>query len=256
MGKRNIEEGSDSDHLSILQPSNLVPPDLREIKMAERRRIAQELHDAVTQTLYSMVVLGEAWRRQIEARDLQPALEHINELAGLAGQALEGVRLLIHDLQPRDLTHEGLLGALQIHLESVEQRSGIETRLLVTDEHGEPLSLSNVNGRPSFYVHRLPVRVEHGLFRIAQEALNNALRHSKARLITITLALNDERLSMRISDDGCGFDRHPIHSSHKGYGLDNMRDRATELGGHFEIITAPGKGTIIQISDISLREDL
>ncbi|MFO7662211.1 MAG: sensor histidine kinase [Chloroflexota bacterium] len=236
--------------------SDLVPPDPREIEEAERRRIAQELHDDVTQTLYSMVVLGEAWRRQIEAGDLQPALEHIDELAGMAGQALEDVRLLIHDLHPPDLTHEGLLGALQIRLKLMEQRSAVETRVLVTDDRGEPLSLPTLNGHPSLTAYRLAVRVEHGLFRIAQEALNNAVRHGQAQVVTVTFALNGEELSMRISDDGHGFDHQSTPFSSRSYGLQNMRARAIELGGHFEVITAPGEGTTIQITAVPLTEEV
>jgi signal transduction histidine kinase len=255
MGKRNFDRKSDHDYMPISPQSDLVPPDPRAIELAERRRLAQELHDAVTQPLYSLVVLGEAWRRQIEAGNLTPRLEHINELAALARQALGDVRLLIYDLQPPELTNDGLLGALHIRLELVEQRSGIETRLLLTDDHGEPLSLPTTNGRPSLNAHHLPDRVEHGLFRIAQEALNNALRHSRARLITVTFAVGDETLAMTINDDGCGFDPADPPALSAGYGLGNMRERAAALGAHCRVISAPGAGTTVQISGVSLKED-
>src|SRR5690606_36004803 len=106
----------------------------RHATVEERARLARELHDAVTQSLYSMSVLGGAWRRQIEAGQMEPQLEHIAELSQLAQQALRDVRLLIYELRPTELEEEGLIGALYQRLVMVEQRTVIQARLTVIDD--------------------------------------------------------------------------------------------------------------------------
>ncbi len=220
--------------------------------LEERARLARELHDAVTQSLYSMSVLAGAWRRQIDAGQLQPHKDHIAELGQLAQHALREVRLLIYELRPTELEEEGLLGALYRRLETVEQRAGIQTRLIVTDEAGNPYPLP-VDGRAAMVdFYRLPPRIEQGLYRVAQEALNNALKHSAATAVIVRLRLEAETLSIEIEDNGRGFDTNPRARS-SGFGLLGLKERAKQMGGYLSISSSPTTGTTIRIAGIPYR---
>lgn len=221
--------------------------------LEERARLARELHDAVTQSLYSMSVLGGAWRRQIEAGQLAPQKEHIAELSELAQQALREVRLLIYELRPTELEEEGLIGALYRRLEMVEQRTGVQARLIVVDEAGQSHQVPEDGRAAMVDFYRLPPALELGLYRITQEALNNALKHSGATSVLVRIRMGPERISLEIADNGCGFDPDKSPGKNRGFGIVGLRERATQLGGHLIIDSSPGKGTTIRITDILYR---
>lgn len=221
--------------------------------LEERARLARELHDAVTQSLYSMSVLAGAWRRQIEAGQLTPELEHIAELGQLAQHALREIRLLIYELRPTELEEEGLLGALYRRLETVEQRAGIQTRLIVTDEAGHPYTPASDGRAATVNFYRLPPALEQGLYRIAQEALNNALKHSGASAVVVRFCLGPSSLSLEIEDDGRGFGADTRPRSGGGFGLTSLKERARQLGGYLAIASSPGGGTIIRVTDVPYR---
>ena len=128
----------------------------------ERARLARDLHDSVTQTLYSLTLFAEATRRVVEAGNAARAGQYLERLGGTAQQALKEMRLLVHQLRPLALAGDGLIGALQQRLEAVEGRAGIQARLLVDAELD------------------IPPAIEAELYHIAQEALNNALKHAAA----------------------------------------------------------------------------
>jgi signal transduction histidine kinase len=228
---------------------------LREQQAAleERARLARELHDAVTQSLYSMAVLAGAWRRQIEAGNLAPQRDHIAELGDLAQNALREVRLLIYELRPTELEEEGLIGALYRRLETVEQRSGIQARLIVMDEAGRPYQLP-ADGREAMVdFYRLPPPLELALYRIAQEALNNVLKHSKATTVTMRIRLGADTISIEIEDNGRGFDADDRPQKVGGFGMLGLKERVKQLGGYFSIVSAPATGTTIRVTDIPYR---
>ncbi len=218
----------------------------------ERYRLARELHDAVTQSLYSMATLAGAWRRQIDAGQLTAQKEHIAELGQLAQQALREVRLLIYELRPTELEEEGLLGALFRRLEAVEQRSGIQTRLVVTDTNGRLYPMPSVGNDAMNDFYRMPPPVEHGLFRIVQEALNNALKHSSATSISVVIRLGNSTLSVEIQDNGRGMPQNQQRSGNGGFGLTGMEERARQLGGKLSIRTSP-QGTTIRVEGVPYR---
>ena len=141
------------------------------------------------------------------------ATDHLNEVRSTAQEALQEMRLLLFELRPPVLEEEGLITALQIRLEAVERRSGLVTELKV--EGDEELSL--------------PAKVEDGLYRIAQEALNNALKHAQAQCIIVCLNLDPHNVMLEIADDGRGFDLATIRE-HAGLGLRGMEERAVQLG--------------------------
>ncbi len=224
---------------------------LREEQAAleERARLARELHDAVTQSLYSMTVLTGAWRRQIEAGQLAPQLAHIAEIEELVQQALREVRLLIYELRPTELEEEGLLGALYRRIETVEQRAGVRARLLVLGPDGRPL---HANGRAVDF-QRLPEGMELSLYRIIQEALNNSLKHSGADEVVVRLQAGEESMTIEIADNGRGFDANTTRRKSGGFGILGLKERVKQLGGYLSIASSPMAGTTVRISNIPYR---
>jgi signal transduction histidine kinase len=196
--------------------------------MEERARLARELHDSVTQSLYSLTLLAEGWRRLARTGRLEDTDDPLTELGEIAQQALKEMRLMVHELRPPALEQEGLLGALHQRLGAVEQRAGVEARLVAED------------------VFELPAAVEEGLYRITVEALNNALKHAAATSVTVYLRLADGRIELEVADNGRGFDAQGVDASW-GIGLDSMRQRAEKLGGTLSIRSAPGEGTRVRV---------
>jgi len=194
----------------------------------ERNRLARELHDSVTQSLYSLTLLSAGWRRLASKGKLENVENSFAEIVEIAQQALKEMRLLIFELRPPVLEAEGFLGALHHRLNAVEKRAGVEARLIA----GEIVDL--------------PTEIEEALYAIAIEALNNALKHAAARSITLQFHSDDKSVALEVVDDGKGFD--PETQEHRwGMGLENIRQRAAQIGGSLEITTSPGEGTRLRI---------
>jgi signal transduction histidine kinase len=195
---------------------------------AERNRLARDLHDSVTQSMYSLTLIAEAGQRMIATRDLEQIEGNQARLADIAQQALQEMRLLVYELRPKALESEGLIGALEQRLEIVERRAGVQARIIVQGEI------------------ELRADVEEDLYRIAQEALNNALKHAKAAKVELTIRVVEKFVILKIVDDGQGFDPETM-SEKGGLGLVNMQERANRMGGEFAILSAPGAGTTIVV---------
>lgn len=193
----------------------------------ERQRLARELHDSVTQLLYSQVLFSGASLKVLRQGNTSLAEQHLARIEQAAQQALKEMRLLVYELRPSNDLDEGLGSALQRRLEAVEKRSGIHANLSI---HREP---------------RLDPQTALALFRIAEEALNNTLKHAQASAVQITLRGDDGRLTLEILDDGRGFD--PKKNTYGGMGLANMRERAAALGSTLEIASAVGGGTRVLV---------
>lgn len=197
--------------------------------MEERERLARDLHDSVTQSLYSLTLFAEAGRRLIKAGDLERAEGYLARLGETAQDALKEIRLLVHELRPSALEREGLVGAIQQRLGAVERRAGVKAHLLVDD------------------MIELPAPIEEGLYHIAQEALNNALKHAAATSVTVRICIVDGYVELVIADNGKGFE-FDVTGSGGGMGLANMRERAEKLGGTLWIVSEPGKGTRVNVN--------
>jgi len=202
--------------------------------LEERQRLARELHDSVTQSLYSLTLLAEAGRELVVGGEVAGAGHHLVRIGEIAQSALKEMRLMIYELRPPALEREGLVGALRRRLEAVEGRVGVETRLLADD------------------LAPLPAAVEEGFYRIAQEALNNALKHAAAASVAVHLRLRGAAAELEVVDDGIGFDIEAAGTK-GGVGLTSMRERAQRLGGTLTIRTAPGGGTQILVC-VQIRE--
>lgn len=196
--------------------------------LQERNRLARELHDSVTQSLYSLTLLAEAGQRMIRAEDLQQIAGNQTRLGQIAQQALQEMRLLVYELRPLALKSEGLVGALEQRLETVERRAGIQARVLVEGE---------VDLAPG---------LEEELYGIAQEALNNALKHARASKIALSVRMVDKSVILEVADDGQGFDLAEVQVK-GGLGLISMQERAEKIGGQLDIDSAPGEGTRVSV---------
>jgi signal transduction histidine kinase len=142
------------------------------------------------------------------------------------------MRLLVYELRPLALRGIGLVGALQQRLDAVERRSGVEVQLDVEEEL------------------ELPASIEEELYRIAMEALNNALKHANPTTVTVTLWIEEKRdipcIELSIIDDGVGFDPE-TKEGEGGLGLVSMRERTEKLGGELTILSTPGEGTQVKV---------
>ena len=190
--------------------------------LEERQRLARELHDSVSQALYG-IALGARTARTLLDRDPPAAIEPVEYVLSLAETGLAEMRALIFELRPESLESEGLSGAIRKQVDAARARHGIEVDFLPCDEPD------------------LPVAVKEAVYRIAQEALTNVVKHSGATHVRVTLTSTGGELKLEVADDGKGFDTAADFPGHLG--LKSMRERAENPGGRLEIDSRPGTGT-------------
>lgn len=219
-------------HAAIALTNARLYEQARELALAEERtRIAQELHDAVAQKLFSARLTAEAAASLAEA-DPAAARAEIAEVARLAAESGAELRGIVSALRPAELASDGLVGTLR-------SRVGLLDRV-----HAAELSLSAEDGIPP-----LPPDIEETLLRVAEEALHNALRHAAASSVRVSLAAApDGPVTLSVADDGAGFDVDlPPRAAARRLGLASMRDRARAVGGTLSVTSAPGKGTTVRV---------
>ena len=196
--------------------------------LEERNRLARELHDSVTQALYGLTLFSEAGLRFAQSGDLTQGTHYMGRISETSQQVLKEMRLLVYELRPLALEREGLVGALCHRLDAVERRAGVDPQLLLD----EPIEL--------------PARLEEELYRIAQEALNNSLKHAAASSVIVRISAAQRQVALEVEDNGRGFDPAAARNS-AGMGLNNIRDRSERLGGSATITSRPGGGTKVQV---------
>jgi PAS domain S-box-containing protein len=197
--------------------------------LEERQRLARELHDSVTQALYGVTLYAEAATRLLAAGEQDATTAYLHEVRTTAQEALQEMRLLIFELRPPILEQEGLVAALQARLAAVEGRV--------------PGLVTTVDAQSEL---RLPAPIEEALYRIAQETLNNVLKHAKAHTIAVSLHQEGSTVALEIADDGAGFDRATAERR-GGFGLRGMAERAAQVGGAVTVQSAPGHGTVVRV---------
>jgi PAS domain S-box-containing protein len=192
----------------------------------ERNRLARELHDSVTQELFSMTMIAGALPALIEKKP-ESARERVQRLNELARGALAEMRALLFALRPAALAEEGLVAAITKHAAAVESREGITVHEEITGDG------------------RLPHACEEALYRVFQEAVNNVIKHARAQNIWVNLAIGAEETSLTVRDDGIGLAAGVQGGTFQTMGLASMRERVEALGGSFTIESAPGDGTMV-----------
>jgi signal transduction histidine kinase len=221
---------SDQAALAI-ENARLVAAVQEKAVLEERQRLARDLHDSVTQALYGVTLHAEAAARLLTLGDLATTAQYLRELQETAQDALAEMRLLLFELRPPALEQVGLVAALQARLDTVEGRANLQTHL-------------SVEGKID-----LPAPIEQALYRIAQEALNNVLKHARARHIAAWLRQTHSGVTMEIADDGIGFDPAVARVA-GGLGLRGMAERVDQLGGRLTVRSAPENGTQLRVEII------
>nr|WP_238342225.1 GAF domain-containing sensor histidine kinase [Actinopolymorpha rutila] len=204
--------------------SHLVASAQEKAAQEERQRLARELHDSVSQALYG-IALGARTARESIGQEPERIDQPLAYVLQLAEAGLADMRALIFELRPQALAEEGLVAALGKQLAAFRVRHGVRTRAVLGNEPAGAF------------------KVKQTLYRIAQEALQNAAKHANARNVLVRLEASPTALTLEVADDGVGFDPGASYPGHLG--LRSMRERVSELGGTLEIHSAPGEGTRI-----------
>ncbi|MEZ4768276.1 MAG: histidine kinase [Caldilineales bacterium] len=195
---------------------------------SERNRVARELHDSVTQSLYGIILNSDATLLALAAGNSDKAEQRLHLLKEIAREAMTETRLMIYQLRPSILEEQGLETALRERLDAVEVRSGIEVELQVVGDGA------------------LPPDVEAELFRAILEGLNNIIKHARARKVQLTVMVLPDCCRVVLSDDGAGFDV-TTSTRYGGYGLRTIQERLQHIGGTIKISSEPGKGTSLEM---------
>lgn len=204
-----------------------------EILEAERRRIARELHDSVSQQLFASSMILSAINEQDALLEDNPNISsQLHNVEKIINESQSEMRALLLHLRPVKLNTKNL-------------KEGIEQLLVELS--------TKIHMKINYEIEdiSLPMSTEDNLFRIVQELLSNVLRHSKAKELEVYLKKIDQRVQLRVIDDGVGFDLYKEHSG--SYGLPNIKERISGLGGNVKIISFPNQGTSV---DISIPVDL
>jgi signal transduction histidine kinase len=216
-------------HAALAMENARLSERSRELSIVEERnRLARDLHDSLVQKLFGVVLAAKSASTLLE-RDAGQARAQVDRLGELAQDAIAELRSLVFQLRPAAIETEGLAAALRKHVEVLRRVHPIRLEL-------------ELAGTP-----RLRPEVDEEVFRIAQEALHNALRHARAKRIWVRLEENGRGLGLSVADDGVGFDPGAAALRARRLGLTSMEERARELGGRLEIESAPGAGTSVRL---------
>ncbi|MFE7613769.1 GAF domain-containing sensor histidine kinase [Streptomyces celluloflavus] len=218
-----------AEHAAIALTNARLYERSRELTIAgERARLAHELHDAVAQKLFSLRLTAQAATALVD-RDPARAKGELHQVALLAAEAADELRAAVIELRPAALDEDGLVATLRSQVQVLDRA---HTACVTFEAHG---------------VRVLPSAQEEALLRVAQEALHNALRHSGAGHVAVTLARYGQGALLRIADDGRGFDTRAVRRAGRHLGLVSMRDRAGSVGGKLTVESEPGKGTTVKM---------
>jgi NarL family two-component system sensor histidine kinase LiaS len=190
-----------------------------------RNRFARDLHDSVKQQVFATSLQIAAARALIE-KDTDSAESHLSQADELVRQAQKELNVLIQEMRPAALEGKGLATALREYVARWSDGAEIPADFRVQGER------------------EVPLEAEQALFRVAQEAMANVARHSEARHAEIDLVYTRHAVTLRVADDGRGFD--PSRNPGGGFGLQSMRERLVRLGGHVNVESTPGKGTRVE----------
>ncbi|MFF2527034.1 GAF domain-containing sensor histidine kinase [Streptomyces liangshanensis] len=218
-----------AQHAAIALTNARLHERSRELTIAEERsRLAHELHDAVSQKLFSLRLTAQAAAALVD-RDPARAKDELHQVTALAAEAADELRAAVVELRPAALDEDGLVHTLRTQIHVLDRA------------HSARVTFD------SFSVRALPAAQEEALLRVAQEALHNALRHSGGDRVDVTLARRGPAVVLAVTDNGTGFDPRAVRRAGRHLGLVSMRDRAGGVGGRLRVQSAPGQGTTIEM---------
>jgi signal transduction histidine kinase len=216
------------DHVGLILENAKLHKKAGQLAIVEERsRLARDLHDSATQTMYSAMLFTETSLNLAERGETEALISNLKRLSQLSQQALREMRLLVYELRPSVLEQDGLIAAIRQRLEMVEKRVGIREKLIVPE------------------LPALPPGIEMALYRITLEALNNVLKHAEATEVVVEIHSNDDFVFLTVNDNGVGFES--AYMDRGGIGLNSMRERTVVLGGNFEITSSKDAGTRIMV---------
>jgi PAS domain S-box-containing protein len=218
--------GRKQSELALRQAQSELEAGIQQrIALEERQRLARELHDSVSQALYG-ISLGTNTALTLFETDQTKVRQALNYILTQAQAGLTEMRALIFELRPESLELEGLVAALNKQSAALGARYGVEIEVSLCDEPN------------------IPLPIKEGLYRISQEALQNAVKHAQATRLEVSLACDPDHVRLDIRDNGVGFDPQADYPGHLG--LRSMRERALKLGGKLEIDSSPEQGSHIR----------
>ncbi|GGW63780.1 GAF domain-containing sensor histidine kinase [Streptomyces xantholiticus] len=201
----------------------------RELTIAEERsRLAHELHDAVSQKLFSLRLTAQAAAALVD-RDPDRAKGELQQVAQLAAEAADELRAAVVELRPAALDEDGLVNTLRTQIQVLDRA------------HSARVTFDTCG------IRALPATQEEALLRVAQEALHNALRHSGAEEVDVLLIRRGQGAVLSVTDNGKGFEPRAVRRAGRHLGLVSMRDRASGVGGRLTVESEPGKGTTVEM---------
>lgn len=192
----------------------------------ERKRIARDLHDTVSQELFAANMILSGVAGQVEFLDAEALTKQLQGVSGILNTAQKDLRILLLHLRPTELEGRSLIEGLQVILKELTDKSDME----VNFQHD---------------IQKLPKQIEEHVFRIAQEIISNTLRHANANRLDVYLYQTRHELQLRMTDDGIGFDLE--QSDDLSYGLINIKERVHDMAGTIQILTAPRQGVAIDV---------
>jgi signal transduction histidine kinase len=217
-----------AEQLAVVIESHRLQQQAEEVAIvSERQRLARDLHDSVTQQLYSQMLFARASRNALAKNNQQKLRENLAQVESSATLALKEMRLLLYQLRPAALQHGGLIDAINERFDFVERRLGMQATCAMAGEVA------------------LPPDMEDMLYRVILEALNNTLKHADASAVKVDICRDQARVLLSIQDNGQGFASRPARG---GMGLNNMRERVARFDGQLDVIVLPGQGTEIRAS--------
>lgn len=220
-----------NDELEVVNQRRQLAPRIIQAQEEERRRVAREIHDGPAQSLANVVLRTEVCEKMLDI-DKNAARRELQELRATVKNSLQDVRRIIFALRPMALDDLGLIPAISRYLENVKKQHKLNIEMDFSEERWRLDSVSEV-----------------ALFRIIQEAAQNAVKHAKADKIKVIIEENEQSILVSIRDDGVGFASEEVLKNPKpdSYGLLGMKERVEVLGGQLTIMSKPGRGTEISV---------
>jgi PAS domain S-box-containing protein len=222
--RKKAEKELDESYIAIRK----LTRHLQNIREQERTHIAREIHDELGQQL-TVLKMDVSWLNKKVASPDETVREKMKSLLSMLDETVKTVRRISSELRPSLLDDLGLTAAMEWQLTEFEKRSGIHSRFI---QSGEEVLLSD--------------SVKTALFRIFQESLTNVARHSAAEHIRVSFVQEDDQLVLSIEDDGKGFDKQQV-ADKRTLGILGMKERTSMIDGTYEIVSAPGKGTVVTV---------